>query len=101
MYRATRTRFIDMGTAGGRHVRMAMASRSGFERFLVLLLGLVVAIPLLLLVLGLGALVLVVALLGGAWLWLRNRLRAAFGSRGSEPQRRNVRVIRPEDRRPR
>jgi hypothetical protein len=63
MYKATTSRFINMGANGKRHVWMAMAHRSRFEQILAVVLTIVV--------------------------WFRRR----FGGPRPEVGRKNVRVV--------
>jgi hypothetical protein len=93
MYKATTSRFINMGANGKRHVWMAMAHRSRFEQILAVVLGLLVAIPLMVVVLGTGAVLLALGVILGLVMTIVVWFRRRFGGPRPEVGRKNVRVV--------
>ena len=98
MYKATTARVINIGTQGRRQVWTAMAGRTRFEQFLAIILGLILAIPILVVVLGTGALLLAFILVVGVTMSVVGWFKRRFGAQVHVPTRENVRVIKPSER---
>ena len=93
MYKATTSRFINMGAQGRRQVWTAMAHRSRFEQVLAGIVGLLIAIPVMVIILGAGALLLTLGLILGVVMTVVIWFKRRFGSLRPESGRENVRVV--------